>query len=292
MAADPTTARRRAAIIVGVRAQRAPFELTTRGYVAGHLRRQGLREWLLAGPDYSRAVEYPLAARLLEARPGERLLDVGAGRRAEFSRHAAAAGLRVTALDVREDLGAEVPAGTAAIEFLNGDARALDLPDAGFERVVAISTLEHIPAGEELAVAELARVLAPGGRLVISVPFNPLRSGTVYKPGGAPGRAGGRVFFEHLYDEAALQARIVGPALGAGLRAVARIDLAEPGFKLSRWYYEPRAMPLRELRFRLPWGMLLALAAPRFLRPAGADAYDGDDWIGTPTVLAFERPAG
>ncbi len=273
-----------------MRAPTAPFELTTRDYVVGHLRRYGLREWLLAGPDYSRAVEYPLAARLLEARPGERLLDVGAGRRAEFSRHAAAAGLRVTALDLREDLGADATADADAIEFVIGDARALDFPDAGFERIAAISTLEHIPAGEDLAVAELARVLAPGGRLVVSVPFNPLRSGTVYKADGIYGRDGRRVFFEHLYDEDALQARIIRPALHAGLRAVARIDLAEPGFKLSRWYYEPRAMPLRELRFRLPWGMLLALAAPRFLRPSGSGAYDGDDWIGTPTVLAFERP--
>lgn len=265
-----------------------PFRLTTWQYVQAHRRQQGTRDWLLAGPDYSRSVEYPLAARLLDARAGQTLLDVGAGRRAEFSRHAAAAGLVVTAVDLRDDLGAEVPPGEGGIAFETVDARRLPFEDASFERIAAISTVEHIEDGDDGAMAELARVLAPGGRLVVSVPFNPLRSGKVYKPDGIYGRTGDRVFFEHLYDEPALLRRIIEPT---GLHLAERIQLNEPGLKLSRLYYEPRSTVLRALRFRVPWGAAMALAAPRFLRPVagGYAAYDGDDWIGAPVVLALTK---
>lgn len=263
------------------------FGLTTPQYVRAGLRRMPVRDWLLQGPDYSRAVEYPLAARLLDARAGHTLLDVGAGRRAEFSQHAAEAGLRVTAIDLRDDIGAELPPDTG-IEVVSADATQLPYADGSFDRIAAISTIEHIPQGDDRAMAELARVLAPGGRLVVSVPFNPLRSGTISKRGDVYGRTGEKVFFEHLYDEDLLQARIIGPT---GLAVAERVNLAEPGAKLSRWYYEPQSQPLHALRFRLPWGWLMALAAPRFLRPAGIEDYDGDDWIGSPVMLVLAKPA-
>lgn len=261
------------------------FRIRTVDYVRAGLARQGLRDWLQAGPDYSRAVEYPLAADLLRARPGERLLDVGAGRRAEFAQHAAAAGLVVTAIDLRDDLGVECPA-SAGITFTRADAKDLPFEDGSFDHIVAISTLEHIEHEEQQAVAELARVLAPGGRLVISVPFNPLRSGEVHKPEGVYGRVGPRVFFEHLYDEDRLQQSIIAPT---GLELAGRVNLAEPGFKLSRLYYEPRSAVMRPLRFRVPWGPLFGLAAPRFLRSVTVADYDGDDWIGAPVVLLFHK---
>ena len=52
--------------------------------------------------------------------------------------------------------------------FLEGDLRALPLPDGGFDLVVCGLALAHL-ADVRPAVAELARVLGPGGRLVISV---------------------------------------------------------------------------------------------------------------------------
>jgi SAM-dependent methyltransferase len=267
------------------------FALTTREYVREYLRRYGLFQWVLAGPDYSRAVEYPLVTKLLHAEAGHTLLDVGVARRAEFARHAAEAGLRVTAADLRDDVGAELPDGTG-IGLLRADARALELPDGAFDRITAISTLEHIPEGEDRAIAELARVLAPGGRMVVSVPFNPLRSGRISVRGESYGNRGDLVFFEHLYDETALTERIIGPALAAGLRLDARVNLAEPGWKASRAYYwDTRVRLWRELVVRPPWQTLLALLAPRFLRPAVIDDYGGDDWIGTPVVLAFAKLA-
>jgi SAM-dependent methyltransferase len=62
----------------------------------------------------------------------------------------------------------EVPAGAEA-DIKQGDALALPFPDAEFDRVVAAEVLEHIP-DDTAAIAELARVLRPGGTIAVTVP--------------------------------------------------------------------------------------------------------------------------
>ena len=62
----------------------------------------------------------------------------------------------------------EVPAGAEA-DIKQGDALQLPFADAEFDRVVAAEVLEHIPA-DIRAIAELARVLRPGGTMAVSVP--------------------------------------------------------------------------------------------------------------------------
>ena len=55
--------------------------------------------------------------------------------------------------------------GTATV----GDALRLPFPDACFDRVIAAEVLEHIPDDRQ-AMAELARVLRPGGTMAVTVP--------------------------------------------------------------------------------------------------------------------------
>jgi SAM-dependent methyltransferase len=78
------------------------------------------------------------------------------------------------AASVRERAAARYP----GLRVEDADVRALAYPDGTFDLVVSNSTLDHFDDEETLAVAvgELARVLAPGGTLVLTLdnPVNPL----------------------------------------------------------------------------------------------------------------------
>lgn len=67
--------------------------------------------------------------------------------------------------------------GIPGLRFEEADATRLDaLPDGGFDLVLSFETLEHVQAQERL-LDGLARVLAPGGLLLVSTPdrdnYNP-----------------------------------------------------------------------------------------------------------------------
>ena len=112
---------------------------------------------------------------------GDRLLDLGCG----FGRHAyqaARLGAEVGAFDagadevrkVQDTFGAMAVAGDLDLERMRvgsvqGDALALPFADGSFDRVIASEVLEHIP-DDEAAMAELTRVLRPGGTMAVTVP--------------------------------------------------------------------------------------------------------------------------
>jgi SAM-dependent methyltransferase len=62
----------------------------------------------------------------------------------------------------------QVPAGAEA-DIKQGDALSLPFADGEFDRIVAAEVLEHIPE-DTTAIAEVARVLRPGGTLAVTVP--------------------------------------------------------------------------------------------------------------------------
>jgi SAM-dependent methyltransferase len=74
----------------------------------------------------------------------------------------------VTAMFAAMREAGEVPAGAHATAVA-GDATAMPFPDSSFDRVIAAEVLEHIP-GDQQAMNEIARVLAPGGIAAVTVP--------------------------------------------------------------------------------------------------------------------------
>ncbi len=112
--------------------------------------------------------------------PDSLVLDVGAG----FGRHAfevARRGARVVALDFATDevsatsdtFEAMVSAGEIAADriagVVRGDARRLPFGDESFDVVITSEMLEHVQ-DDVSALAEMARVLRPGGKLAVTVP--------------------------------------------------------------------------------------------------------------------------
>jgi ubiquinone/menaquinone biosynthesis C-methylase UbiE len=100
---------------------------------------------------------------------GKRILDAGCGD-GIYSVAAAARGARVTGVDLSEDMLALARQRSAAkgvnVDWRQGDVLALPFPDASFDLAIAI-TLLCLVSDPRGAVRELARVLVPGGRLVI-----------------------------------------------------------------------------------------------------------------------------
>lgn len=101
--------------------------------------------------------EFELSRRLLQANPGDSLLDVGCGS-GWFARRFAELKLQVTGLDPDAAWLAWARARSdPAIRWLGGDARMLPFADASFDHVLSIAALCFVD-DEHRAVAEIVRV--------------------------------------------------------------------------------------------------------------------------------------
>jgi SAM-dependent methyltransferase len=161
----------------------------------------------------------------LGLRPGDRLLDLGCG----AGRHAFQAlrlGARVVAFDYDEaelkDVAGMAEAmstteglpATARSSCVRGDATRLPYPDDIFDRIIAAEVLEHIP-DDETAIAELARVLRPGGTMAVTVPawLAEKLCWALSDDYHAPAVPGGHV---RIYNESGLRAKLRATGLRPG----------------------------------------------------------------------------
>ena len=117
-------------------------------------------------------VAYPFRAGLI--RPGDTVLDVGAGSGTDTLLAARLAGPqgKIWALDMtpamRAKLGQTLARhGIRNVEVIEGGAEAIPLPDASVDVVTSNGVLNLVP-DKRKAIAEIRRVLRPGGRAQIA----------------------------------------------------------------------------------------------------------------------------
>jgi SAM-dependent methyltransferase len=123
------------------------------------------------------AIATPVSGELLATaglRRGERVLDVACGTGIITRAAAEQVGTTgtVTAVDLAPDMlevAKATPAAGAPIEWHEADAIALPLPDGAYDVALCQMGLMFI-ADRPRAVAELHRVLAPGGRVIVNTP--------------------------------------------------------------------------------------------------------------------------
>jgi ubiquinone/menaquinone biosynthesis C-methylase UbiE len=139
--------------------------------------------WERAAPHYDRQLSLERSAvsaalELLAARPDERLLDVGTGT-GEVLRQLTRSDdgpRRATGVDTSPAMLARVPRLPPGWSVRLGDARQLPFADGGFDVAIASYVLHVLPPADlPVALAELDRVLRPGGRLVTITPAIPDR---------------------------------------------------------------------------------------------------------------------
>jgi SAM-dependent methyltransferase len=207
---------------------------------------------------------------LIELRPGERLLDVGSGPGTSALIAARDFGCLVTGVDYGDAAvrGAQEAADAAGlcdrVGFVAGDAGALPFEADEFDAVLCECSLSTFP-DKGGAVAEMRRVLRPGGRVVISdvtadqgrLPES-LR-GTVARlacVGGALPLAG----YQRLLEEHGMTSFAVEPLDGEAARLAERL---QDRLRFGRIMDKCRADPAL-----CPFGFDEAIGAVRLARRA------------------------
>jgi ubiquinone/menaquinone biosynthesis C-methylase UbiE len=114
-----------------------------------------------------------LLASFIEVRPGERILDVGCGdgRFLRFCEsqmsEGSVYGTDVSYVRLQRCIGEQLKVGQAEVENM-------PFADNTFQTILLIEVIEHTWQPEK-ALKELARILAPGGKMILSTPNYPVK---------------------------------------------------------------------------------------------------------------------
>jgi SAM-dependent methyltransferase len=212
-------------------------QLLARGNVIPALRH------LIQPVSYWRSTEYGLTMRYGDFKASDRVLDIGSP--------------KLLSLYLAKTLGADIYSTDIDGYFMpeyrqlrdieglsperfhveTQDGRNLTYPDNYFDKVYSISVIEHIPDhGDSECMREIGRVLKPGGRAMLTVPFGSVsqdqyRSGSsFYWSSVSTKSTDDSVFFQRKYTEQDLQERLIGPS---GLRVAQRLFVGERVFTNS-----------------------------------------------------------
>ncbi|HEX3813254.1 MAG TPA: class I SAM-dependent methyltransferase [Mycobacteriales bacterium] len=152
----------------------------------------------------------PIVREILDAQPKGIALDAACGT-GRYTAHLAALGHRVIGVDRSPDMLARARKRVPTGAFLIGDLHRMPLPEDAVDIVVCGLALAHLPALEPV-MTEFARVLRPGGHLIISDAHHErILQGSVVKALGPAGEPGVSPTYRHTtgdYLRAALAVRL------------------------------------------------------------------------------------
>ena len=133
-----------------------------------------------------RILEYPFIHEKVSFNGKGKILDVGSGR-SLLPFELASKGYQTWSIDLKTRYHRYI-SNYNNLTLVGGDIRKTSFSDSFFDIVTAISSIEHIglsggkiqPDGDQDAVQEIFRILKPGGRFLMTVPFG---KGGVYTCG-------------------------------------------------------------------------------------------------------------
>lgn len=210
---------------------------------------------ILIPMDIARYFEIPETLRHLKVKKGEKVFDLSSPKLLAVYL-AREMGAKVVATDIWEkeiDEWKRLTDGVGwkmSIKWKVEDGRKISYKNNSFDKVYSTSVVEHIEGkGDTKAVKEMARILRPGGRLVLTVPVSTKFKETYIKK-GIYGEKGGqkKYFWARRYDRLSLNERLIKPS---GLRLI-RVESCE-----ERW-------PTISEKFGkfLPWSSVLGIIFP------------------------------
>jgi SAM-dependent methyltransferase len=161
--------------------------------------------------------------------PGARLLEAGCGT-GKYCIALDRLGYRMTGIDFAQSGLAVMRRLAPHLRGLLGSVLDLPFPDAQFDGALSLGVVEHFEEGPEKAIAELARVIAPGGRLLLTVPLHNQLHRWFPDHGARPADGGASAFYQYLYTRDEMR----------GL-------LEQAGFRVDRVRYLAKQLGLSEL---------------------------------------------
>lgn len=186
--------------------------------------------YLVKPVNYWRTAEYRFVVREADFQASDRVLDIGSPKLLSIYL-ADKIGAQVFSTDIESyfvrdlSLFQEIQSiSPEKLRIMIEDGRRLSFDDNSFSKVYSISVVEHIPDdGDTECLKEIGRVLAQGGRCIITVPFSSdsyvenKQSNEFYWARSSVFSGDGKIFYQRHYSEEDLFARLIRPS-GLALR--------------------------------------------------------------------------
>lgn len=178
----------------------------------------------------------------------------------------AEAGFRACGMDVSEEALEQARRTFPGLRFERGDVRELPFSKASLSGYVSFGVAEHFREGPDVVLREAARVLRPGGVLILSVPWISLLRRL--EPRASVEEAAKGSFYQYFFERREIEERIARCGFcvvartyyGAfktlrdvirGARRSASVEKREKPSAPSR----PRVVPHVDLKRKLFWGL-------------------------------------